>query len=128
MHTIANYLCVHVQTVGLARCYKSKLKAVLDGVQHLRESGLDPAVLSVHCLELFINAILLDLLVGKPSVALRHFDQARAAVSTEGNASSSFRGVHYNYNNVRHFLSCCIPLCGSILCPYYCFCEAMCPH
>lgn len=83
--------CLFVQTIKLARCYKSKLKALCDGLQQLRRfSHLDPAVLSSLSLELFINAILLDLLIGKPSVALRHFDQAR--VSLESTSAASFKG------------------------------------
>ena len=82
-----------MQTVRLARCYKSKIKAVCDGLLQLRvskSSPFDPAVLSTLCLELFVNAILLDLLSGKQSVALRHFDQAR--MSSEGASATNFKG------------------------------------
>ena len=81
-----------VQTVKVARCYKSKLKAVLEGLLALRKAdstSLQPELLSVHCLELFVNAVLLDLQVGKQAIALRRFDQARVSMETN---TSSFKG------------------------------------
>ena len=91
-YCVACLLGCYMQTIRLARCYKSKLKAVCDGLQQLRRfSHVDPAVLSTLCLELFVNAILLDLLIRKPSVALRHFDQAR--VSLESTSAASFKGM-----------------------------------
>lgn len=67
-----------------------------DGLKQLRSldaSHLDPATLSALCLELFVNAILLDLQIGKPSVALRHFDQARTATEGASVVNYSFKGT-----------------------------------
>ena len=94
-HGLCTCLC-SIQTIRLARCYKSKLKAVCDGLFQLRStsSHLDPVSLSALCLELFINAIVLDLLAGRPAMALKHFEQAR--LSTGGSAvTSNFKGTCY---------------------------------
>ena len=45
------------------------------------------------CFELFINAILLNLLVGNLHVALKHFDQVRRSID-QGQSTNSFAGIH----------------------------------
>lgn len=86
------------QTVRLARCFKSKLKAISDGLVELRSSSTSqesPALVSRRCFELFINAILLHLITRRHSNALKHFEQAYKVseeASTVAN-STSFRGT-----------------------------------
>lgn len=89
----------YFQTIRLSRCYKSKMKAINKGLAMLREkTQKDAEVVSRQCLELLINAILLDLQTGRPSIALRRFDQIRLSGNSSGATSvdaptSNFKGT-----------------------------------
>lgn len=54
---------------------------------------LEPDVVSAYCLELFLNFILLHLLVDKSTIALKHFDQAKAEESPATTTTHTFRGI-----------------------------------
>lgn len=78
----------------LARCYKSQMKVVSDGLMQVMQStSIESGVLSSCSLELFINAILLNLLAGKTSVALKYFDQAKLPTEDNPSTTQNFRGT-----------------------------------
>ena len=80
------YVYLSLQTVRLARCYKSKLSAINVGLALTR--CLSPSdVASRYSFELFINVILLNLQTGRFSTALKHFDQARRPIDPEQTAT-----------------------------------------
>lgn len=79
------------------------MKVICDGLLQLRSFTqsspspsdhsplVDPGTLSGQCLELFLNAIQLDLLTGRPATALKRFEQARVTPEVQS-TPSSFKG------------------------------------
>lgn len=102
-----------MQAVRLARCYQSQLKVVTDGLHMVMcSTGLEPRVVSQCSLELFLNAVLLNLVAGKTSVALKCFEQAKLLAEEGRDSALPFRGMWTTWVQIfkaHQFLAPLIP-------------------
>ena len=75
----------------MCRCFDSKLRLINCSLTQCR-SFESPEDASRYCFELFINVVLIHLFIGKLSVALKLFEQARHSLQP-GQASSGIIGI-----------------------------------